>query len=336
VTLKTRTRVPSQYVYVDVVRFTGEGRSVEAQSDIIAALNQIVRNAVAAVKPAGADVIYSPAGDGICIALPAVSDEYDLHLRLALTILELLQTHNAATTDESRRFALRAGVNQNVDNVVTDINGTTSLAGAGINMTQRIMDQAGPGQIMVGENVYGILGPWEKYRACFRPFVGKTKHGDAFNIYQYVKPSPGLSTESPPQFAPPLSELTAYYMLEAEACRSAMKLLGKGPRARDASTVFLYMRACDTMERDTQPWYEEQTIRANKATLDEQLAFYAKKVDQHVLGALAKFIHDTVADDETLIEHWCFPTPEGLERLRKEYPKLGDQLPRDGQPPKRP
>lgn len=130
-----------QYVFVDVVGFT-DHRSAEAQSDVVRALNDIVRKAIAAqIEPSEKQVLI-PTGDGIAVALINASD-FDIHLKIGLEILKLASEHNAKEERTDRRFQLRVGVNENIDNVIMDINDRVNVAGAGISMAQRIMDQAG-------------------------------------------------------------------------------------------------------------------------------------------------------------------------------------------------
>lgn len=54
------------------------------------------------------------------------------------------------------------GINTNADNLVTDINGARNLAGAGINIAQRVMDSADGNQILVSHSVYDTLRDREK------------------------------------------------------------------------------------------------------------------------------------------------------------------------------
>lgn len=53
-----------QYIFLDVVGFT-EKRSVEAQSDVIASINQVVTHALATSSVPSDDTILLPTGDGL-------------------------------------------------------------------------------------------------------------------------------------------------------------------------------------------------------------------------------------------------------------------------------
>lgn len=122
-----------RYAFLDIVRFS-RTRSVEAQTDIITSLNGIVREAVSSHVARPAEVIYLPTGDGVCISVLDPMANFDIHLTISLGILALLDEWNRHCSDDLRRFGVRIGLNENVDNVVIDINGQRNVAGAGINI----------------------------------------------------------------------------------------------------------------------------------------------------------------------------------------------------------
>src|SRR5687768_3731812 len=128
--------IPAKYIFLDVVDFT-RSRSVEAQSDIVHSLNQIVKSSVDDNSIPDENRIFLPTGDGICVALlnieclQNIEPAYDSHLRIALGILKRLEEHNASIEDAQRKFNVRIGINENIDNVVIDINGNRNVAGDG-------------------------------------------------------------------------------------------------------------------------------------------------------------------------------------------------------------
>ena len=129
-----------KYLYLDVVGFTYK-RSVEAQTDIISALNDIVKKSVASKAP-NCDVIYIPVGDGICISIIASTRALDIHIRIAEEIIRRIASLYNQRVQQTRKFEVRIGINENVDNIITDINGNRNVCGAGVNYAQRIMSYA--------------------------------------------------------------------------------------------------------------------------------------------------------------------------------------------------
>jgi Adenylate and Guanylate cyclase catalytic domain len=93
-----------------------------------------------------------------------------------LAILNELKDRNSKAHDEMRQFEVRIGLNENVDNRVVDINGRPNVAGAGINMAQRVMSPADGSQILIGAAVYETLRHRECYMNTFREFSFVTNY----------------------------------------------------------------------------------------------------------------------------------------------------------------
>ncbi|NQT56065.1 MAG: hypothetical protein HQ551_07535 [Desulfobacteraceae bacterium] len=171
-----------KYIFLDIVKFTS--RSVEAQSDVICALNETVKASVGERDLQEENVLYIPTGDGICIAM---SEEliFDIHMLVALDILDKIHNYNEKQEDEMRQFNVRIGINENIDNVIEDINGRINVAGSGINVASRIMDNADEGQILVGQAVYDILRYRERYMNSFKTYSATIKHGNQAWHYNF-------------------------------------------------------------------------------------------------------------------------------------------------------
>lgn len=211
----------AKYIYFDIVDFSRD-RSVEAQTDIINAINRITADTVTEFGIPIDSIIYIPTGDGICIALLDVHVPYDIHVKLALRLLENIEFYNGGISSDVRKINVRIGVNENVDNIVTDINGRRNVTGAGIIVAQRVMDVGDGGNILVGRTVYDRLHQREYYEDKFKLRRTSIKHGEVIEIYQYMQEgSVGLNTGIPSSLVPPapldipkpqLDETTAYYI----------------------------------------------------------------------------------------------------------------------------
>jgi len=287
-----------QCVFLDIVGFT-KNRSVEAQSDLVATLNDVVTRAMECLPILAPSAVLLPTGDGMAVALVDVAG-VDVHLRLALEILRLVAEHNAAETDAMRRFEVRMGINENIDNLVVDINGRRNVAGAGISMAQRIMDKADGGQVLVGQTVHEVLRQRESYLSSFRKFGARGKHGIEFDVYQFVaKDALGLNVAVPSAFAPKgferpkLSELAAHYMCHAITNREFLEAQ-KGDPVRDyVGVVLLGFLAADSLEAASTLSHDEpmtRTWRAGSASFEEQYRHYSKME----FWPLAEFVGDQV------------------------------------------
>lgn len=61
------------------------------------------------------------------------------------------------------------------------------MAGSGINLANRIMDNADECQILISQTVYDILCDREKYMNSFNSYNAKIKHSIAIPVHQYIK-----------------------------------------------------------------------------------------------------------------------------------------------------
>lgn len=330
-----------KYVYLDIVDFTKE-RSVEAQTEIVAALNAMARQALdGAADPD--EVVLLPTGDGMGIALLDPAAAYDAHFRVALALLEQLDRHNAAAEDARRRFQIRLGLNEHTDNVVVDVNGRRNLAGVGINMAQRVMALAEGGHLLVGATVYETVRHREQYMApgLFRPFEAVVKHGVRLQVYQYIgRGEPGLRATPPAAAARPgeaetrLTLFEAYYL--AYALKHARFLLRAVTHEPDryAATLLLYFLAEDAVQ-GAQATAREAAIRrvfgGPGASPAQQFAFYGG-LEYWVCREFAALVGLRLRGRERYFDHaspvapCVFPNAAGAAKLHREYPQIWQAL----------
>jgi len=329
-----------QYVFLDVVGFT-KNRSVEAQSEVVATLNDVVTRSLHSVNVAEEDTVFLATGDGIAIAMIEVRG-FDIHLRLAVEILRLIDEHNSATSDAMRKFEVRIGINENIDNVLKDINGRRNVAGAGISMAQRIMDKADASQILVGSTVYEVLRQREQYFSSFRPFTAKGKHGVTFSVYQFLSADcPGLNVTVPSVFAvkniepKKLTKFVAYFIAPAVSNKSFLFSRKNDPVRKYAATVLLSFLAKDSVSASETPQYAKPfkiTWNAGLASFEEQYEHYIK-IDYWPICELAGLLeqeHLQGYSDYFEGINWSpvytFVNPSGLHKLQTEWPQIADEF----------
>lgn len=335
-----------RYVFLDIVGFTRK-RTVEAQSDLVAALNRIVAAAISVTMEKADETILIPTGDGLAVAILNASS-WDIHIRVGLEILRAVAEHNLATADEMRQFQVRIGINENVDNVVLDINKRRNVAGYGISLAQRIMDKADGGQLLVGRATYDILSPREKYNKVFRGYQAVAKHGTHLPVYQLLVDLPGLNVDVPSAFveekprATKLTNFAAYYIAYA-ATNAAFLLSRNGDHMRDETAiVLLTFLAEDSVDKAGRPAHEAPltiTWHAGKASFAEQYYYY-NKLDLWVLSRAADLTskHELLAyehlfEGETYDRNLAFVRGAGVQKLRQEYPLIAKEFGLDAASP---
>ncbi len=173
-----------KYLYLDIVGFTRPERTIDHQAMIFRELNEIIIRAIRNI-PFGRRILL-PTGDGVCVALMEWEGQApDVDLALAGDILGRIDEHNGRTGDEPARFSVRAGLNEDEDDIVVDINGHVNFAGRGINYARRIMDLAEGNQILVGANTYNRLRDRPDYR--FKKYKCRIKHEETLVVYQCTR-----------------------------------------------------------------------------------------------------------------------------------------------------
>lgn len=329
-----------QYVFLDVVGFT-RNRSVEAQSEVVAALNAIVSKSLQALSVSSENTVLLPTGDGIAIALIDVPG-VDVHLLLALEILRSVAEYNGGESDVMRQFEVRIGINENIDNVLDDINGRRNVAGAGISMAQRIMDKADGGQVLIGSTVYETLRQREAYMSSFRAFTATGKHGVTFPMYQYLsKNAPGLSVSTPSVFIAKrrepekLTKLAAYYIAHAITNREFLMSRRTDVTRDYAATILLAFLANDSGEASETPPHESPSTRTWGAgvTSFEQQYYHYNDIEFWPMTELATLLqtkhlqryedHFEGANYQTC--YWLVKPP-GVQKLIEEWPQIANEF----------
>src|SRR5438067_7767031 len=158
-------------LFVDIVGYSK--LSINDQRAAIDELNQVVRtseqfqNAEAAAR-----LIKIPTGDGMALVFYKSPEE---PVKCALEISRALK--------EYPRLQLRMGVHSGPVSGVIDVNGQGNLAGAGLNMAQRVMDCGDAGHILLSKRVADDLGEYEHWRPLLHDLGEcEVKHGVRVSI----------------------------------------------------------------------------------------------------------------------------------------------------------
>src|SRR5438876_4156325 len=153
-------------LFIDIVGYSK--LSINDQRAAIDELNQVVRtseqfqNAEAAAR-----LIKIPTGDGMALVFYKSPEE---PVKCALEISRTLKEHP--------RLQLRMGVHSGPVSGVIDVNGHPNLAGAGLNMAQRVMSCGDAGHILLSKRVAEDLQEYEHWRPLLHDLgVCEVKHG---------------------------------------------------------------------------------------------------------------------------------------------------------------
>src|SRR4051794_6884580 len=140
-------------LFIDVVGYSK--LLMHEQSEVLDQLNQVVRdtNEFRAAEAAG-KLIRIPTGDGMALVF---FDNPETPLRAAVEVSEALQSHP--------QIRLRMGIHSGPVNQVLDVNERSNVAGAGMNLGQRVMECGDAGHILLSKHVAEDLAPFGHWRS---------------------------------------------------------------------------------------------------------------------------------------------------------------------------
>jgi TolB-like protein/Flp pilus assembly protein TadD len=160
---------------------------IEEQKERLNQLTEIVL-ATAQVREASEEqLVRLPTGDGMALVFHHSAEE---PARCALEIAEALRKHP--------ELPVRMGIHSGPVSEVTDVSGRTNIAGAGINMAQRVMDCGDAGHILLSQHVADDLVQYRQWAPRLRDLGDcEVKHGVRLHLVNlYAEP---LGNPEPPE-----------------------------------------------------------------------------------------------------------------------------------------
>jgi hypothetical protein len=162
-------------LFLDIVEYSQ--RSVAEQIALKERFNAVLTEAIVGVPTD--DRIILDTGDGAAVSF--LGDPEDT-LFAGLSLRDAVANQEATT---GPRLQIRVGVNLGPVRLVKDINGQPNIIGDGINVAQRVMSFAEPGQILVSRSYYDVMARLsEDYAKLFHYEGAKTdKHVREHEVY---------------------------------------------------------------------------------------------------------------------------------------------------------
>src|SRR5438067_2293416 len=142
--------------------------SINEQRAAVDELTRIVRSTEQFQKADASErLIKIATGDGMALVFYASPEA---PVRCAMELSRALQDHP--------RLRLRMGIHSGPVSGVVDVTGRTNLAGAGLNMAQRVMDCGDAGHILLSKHVVEDLAEYEEWRPLLHDLgTCEVKHG---------------------------------------------------------------------------------------------------------------------------------------------------------------
>jgi TolB-like protein/class 3 adenylate cyclase/Flp pilus assembly protein TadD len=161
-------------LFMDIVGYSK--LLIGEQSDLVSQLKEVVAKSEQFRRAEEQDnLVTLPTGDGMALVF---RDGGEAPAQCALEIAKALKNHP--------QLQLRMGIHSGPVNVVTDLNDRANVAGAGINIAQRVMDCGDAGHILLSKRTAEDL---ESY-ARWRPYLHElgeceVKHGVRISLVNF-------------------------------------------------------------------------------------------------------------------------------------------------------
>ena len=262
---KTHLHLEIRHVlFIDIVGYST--LLINEQTDLLGELNDVVRE-TEDFRWAEAEgrLVRLPTGDGMALVF---RDSPEQPVRCALEISHALKEHP--------ELRVRMGIHSGPVNEVADVNERANLAGAGINIAQRVMDCGDAGHILLSRHVAEDLEHYPEWHPYLHD-VGQceVKHGEMISIVNLYTQEFGNS--NPPRLKRPETEVRRLRR------RNAFLVVGSGMAALFVVGLFLLPRA------------SARKIDKSIAVLpfeslsdDKENAFFADGIQDDVLTNLSK------------------------------------------------
>src|SRR5205823_5014807 len=180
---KTQLRLEIAHVlFMDIVGYSK--LLIDEQSEALQELNQLVRKTEAVrTAEAASQLIILPTGDGMALVFTGSVED---PVECALQISQRLRAQPS--------LPVRLGIHSGPVHHVADVNQRENIAGAGINVAQRVMDCGDAGHILLSKRVADDLAQYRRWQPYLHELGDfEVKHGvvvSIVNLYADVVGNP--------------------------------------------------------------------------------------------------------------------------------------------------
>ncbi len=164
-------------LFIDIVGYSK--LLIEEQKERLGQLTKIVLGTAQVRVSTDEQLVRLPTGDGVALVFRQSAEE---PARCALEIAEALRKHP--------EIPVRMGIHSGPVSEVTDVSGRQNIAGAGINMAQRVMDCGDSGHILLSQHVADDLMQYRQWAPRLRDLGEcEVKHGVRLHLVNlYAEP----------------------------------------------------------------------------------------------------------------------------------------------------
>ncbi len=305
-------------LFIDVVGYSK--LLITGQSEQIQKLREIVRGTEQfRAAEAEGKLLRLPTGDGGALVFRTSAEA---PVMCAVEVSKALKNHP--------ELRVRMGIHSGPVNEVTDLNEQANIAGAGINIAQRVMDCGDAGHILLSRHVAEDLEHYPRWQ----PFLHKlgdceSKHGvriSVVNLYSGAFGNPALPEklrsaqpamrQSPTAAAPPTNPFVSSRM-------GIVSVLALGILALALTAILLQKNAHEPKPAATNepsatalPPKSIAVLPFESLSEDKSNAYFAEGVQDEILTRLAK-VADLKVISRTSTQHFK-SAPDNLPQIAKQ------------------
>jgi TolB-like protein/tetratricopeptide (TPR) repeat protein len=282
-------------LFIDVVGYSK--LLIDDQRTLQQQLNQIVRGTeqFRAAETAG-KLVRLPTGDGMALVFftsPAAP------VQCALEISDALQSHS--------QLRLRMGINTGPVSGVADVNDKSNIAGAGINMAQRVMDLGDAGHILLSKRAAEDLVQYRQWEPSLHDLGEfEVKHGVKISIVNLYTDKLGN---------PQLPEKLKQFSRKQKLKRTLVLLLLAVALAA-GGLMLIRERSKPGNSMAAIPAKSIAVLPLENLTEEKENAFFADGIQDELLSNLAK-----IKDLKVISRTSVMPYKAGITRNLKEIAK---------------
>jgi adenylate cyclase len=249
---------------------------IDDQRELQQLLNQVVRGTEQfCTAEAAGKLVRLPTGDGMALVF---FTNPEAPVQCALEISEALRSHS--------QLRVRMGINTGPVSGVADVNDKSNVAGAGINMAQRVMDLGDAGHILLSKRAAEDLAQYRRWEPHLHDLGEiEVKHGAKISVVN-------LYTESVGNREVPAKLIQSFRKRSARRRLKGTFILGSIVAA--IAAAFLLFRMVGTPPRD---------VRQNNTAIPEKSIavlpfvdlsqardqeYFCDGISEEILDALAK------------------------------------------------
>ena len=305
-------------LFIDIVAYSK--MASDDQRAAIDKLNQIVQSTDEFRKAEGENRLLKLAtGDGMALIF---YDSPEAPVECALEISRALKEHP--------QLRLRMGAHSGPVSGVVDVNGRANVAGAGINMAQRVMDCGDAGHILLSQRIAEDLEQFKHWRPhLYHLGACEVKHGEKIDIvnlftaelgnreqpkkFQQAKPTltaPAIAASEARPARRSWSWIAALIIVAALAAAAGFYISSRrtGPKAPPSASA-------PTPAAVVIPEKSIAVLPFENLSSDKENAYFADGIQDEILTRLAK-IADLKVISRTSTQHYK-SAPENLPEIAK-------------------